>query len=370
MNKLEIDKKIFESFSVTIITELSLKRYYITASSKIQKQSNVVFEDIINFLNAESANIVYQFIFANLANENNTLKKLNEIQKVNWPISWMQGDCCNDNCFTGSQFFAISGTELTPIISNNKIVGYFYETEVAEFCYLANIYSDNIELSNSEQVDNTFNKINDILHSLNMNFSNIARMWNYLDDLLSWYDDFNVTRTAFFNKHNIFKNKLTPAATGIGAANSAGAAYLGNVIAIKPKNNQISVDEIISPMQCPALDYKSSFSRAVKIEQFESKQIYVSGTASIEPMGKTVHIDDIKGQIELTMEVISEILSSQNITWENVSDSIAYFTKLEDVKILNQFLKENRYPDFPITISHANICRDNLLFELELNAIK
>ncbi len=195
-------------------------------------------------------------------------------------------------------------------------------------------------------------------------------MWNYLDDLLSWYDDFNVTRTAFFDKHNIFENKLTPVATGIGCANSAGAAYVGNVIAIKPKNNNISVEEIISPMQCPALDYKSSFSRALKVEQFNSKQIYVSGTASIEPMGKTVHVGDVKGQIELTMEVISNILFSQKTDWNNVIDSIAYFTKLEDVEVLNNFLKENSYPDFPITISHANICRDDLLFELELNLIK
>jgi len=53
-----------------------------------------------------------------------------------------------------------------------------------------------------------------------MDFSHVARTWLYLDNLLDWYDDFNVVRTSFFRKHDVFRG-LVPASTGIGGSNHA-----------------------------------------------------------------------------------------------------------------------------------------------------
>ncbi len=70
------------------------------------------------------------------------------------------------------------------------------------------------------------------------------------------------------------------------------------------------------------------------------------------------------------MKVISAILASCNMTWSNTVMAIAYFKDIKDLPLFREYLKVNNYPDIPIAISHANICRDDLLFEVELNAIR
>ena len=385
-SKTIIEREDFNNFTVTIAKEESHTRYYITATSPSltpQKQAclqspslsgiNESLKDIFEYLKQKKAEIAYQFIFANFAHYDKTIKYINEevnpTSGINWPITWLEGDCCNDNCFTGTQLCAISGIDLTPIYLENKIVGKYYETNDAKYCYLGNIHSNNSNQSNAEQAKDAYIMIKDILTRFDMKFTDITRMWNYLSDLLTWYGDFNKMRTKFFTNEGLFKTNFTPSATGIGVANIAGMSYVGNLLAIKPKNSNITIKEVESPLQCSAQDYRSSFSRLAKVEGNGLRQLYISGTASIEPMGKTVNLNDVKGQIELTMQVVSAMLTSQEMDWSNVSDSIAYFTKLEDIDIFYNFLKTNGYPNFPVTISHANICRDNLLFEIEVDAI-
>lgn len=377
-----IERENFSNFTVTIAKEVTHTRYYITATSpslsphKIDNKKSL--KDIFDYLKQEKAEIAYQFIFANFAHYDATLNNIKELNasngsnlssEIDWPITWLEGDCCNDNCFTGTQLCAISGIDLTPIYLEDKIVGKYYETNDAKYCYLGNIHSSNSNQSNAAQAKDAYDMIKDILTRFDMKFTDITRMWNYLSDLLTWYGDFNKMRTEFFTNEGLFETDFTPSATGIGVANIAGMSYVGNLLAIKPKNSNITIKEVESPLQCSAQDYKSSFSRVAKVEANGLRQLYISGTASIEPMGKTVNLDDVKGQIELTMQVVSAMLTSQGMNWSSVSDSIAYFTKLEDIEIFYNFLKINGYPDFPVTISHADICRDDLLFEIEVDAI-
>jgi enamine deaminase RidA (YjgF/YER057c/UK114 family) len=212
--------------------------------------------------------------------------------------------------------------------------------------------------------------MNQLLKQAGMEFTDVRRMWNYLDGLLGWYDEFNKVRTTFFKEHGIFDNEFLPTATGIGAANYLGAAYVGNLLAIKPKDSHMKLKEVFSPLQCPAHDYSSSFSRATSVDSEGIKQLYISGTASIEQGGATICVDDVVGQIEVTIEVISEILKNENMCWGDISDSIAYFTDLNDIEKFHDHLEKLEISHFPVTYVHADICRNDLLFELELHAVK
>ena len=110
--------------------------------------------------------------------------------------------------------------------------------------------------------------------------------------------------------------------------------------------------------------------RAVEIDQPGSRLLTISGTASIEPGGETVHLDDTKKQIELTMEVVHEILKSRNMDWEDTARAIAYFKDDSEAYMLEEYCIENNLPELPVAISHADVCRHDLLFEIELDAVK
>ena len=160
-----------------------------------------------------------------------------------------------------------------------------------------------------------------------------------------------------------------PASTGIGVGNHAGAALVTDVLAMKPMNNNVRTEAVGSPLQCPATNYKSSFSRAVEVALPDHRRLYVSGTASIEPGGKTVHVGDVGKQISLTMKVVQAILESRKMSWADVSRAIAYFKDIEETPLFENYCRDNRLPFLPIAIAHSDICRDDLLFEIEVDAV-
>jgi enamine deaminase RidA (YjgF/YER057c/UK114 family) len=160
-----------------------------------------------------------------------------------------------------------------------------------------------------------------------------------------------------------------PASTGIGAGNCAGAAVVAEAFAIKPKKDGVRIQEVTSPRQCPAPDYKSSFSRAVEVVLPDHRRLYVSGTASIKRDGATAHIGDATKQIALTMEVVKAILESRRMGWSDVSRAIAYFKDIQDAPLLDSYCSKKRLPLLPMAVAHGDICRDELLFEIEIDAV-
>jgi enamine deaminase RidA (YjgF/YER057c/UK114 family) len=264
---------------------------------------------------------------------------------------------------------AISGVALSPIVQNGRIVGNVYESNGGLFCYLGGLLPDDVKNTNKEQTAEVFQNMNKALHSVGMDFSHVVRTWLYINKILEWYDDFNIVRTDFFNKNNVF-NGLVPASTGVGVSNPASAALVSEVLAIKPNPGKIKIEKVRSPLQCPATDYKSSFSRAVEVKFSDYRRLYISGTASIDSDGNTIHIDDVRKQIDRTMEVVAAILKSREMDWGDVSRAIAYFPDLSNAHLLEEYCQKNSIPHMPMAIAHGDICRDDLLFEIEVDAVK
>jgi enamine deaminase RidA (YjgF/YER057c/UK114 family) len=98
------------------------------------------------------------------------------------------------------------------------------------------------------------------------------------------------------------------------------------------------------------------------------RRIYVSGTASIAPGGETVHPDDAAQQVKTTMEVVRAILTSREMDWEDVTRAIGYFKHGEDAPLFARYCQEHGLPDLPVVIAKNDICRDELLFEVEVDA--
>ena len=262
---------------------------------------------------------------------------------------------------------AFPGVTGCPLRNGTRQVGTVFETSDAVYCYLEQIVPRDIGASPGEQTLDIFLQIEEGVRLAGMNFSNVIRTWFFLNKILDWYDEFNQARTPFLEARGRFEH-LVPASTGVGMRNLFGAAGVAGALAVTPKRDGVGIFEVASPMQCPALDYRSSFSRAVEIDRDGHRELYVSGTASIEPGGQTVYLEDVHRQIGLSMDVVAAILESRNMTWHDCTRAIAYNTDKNNSSNFREYLRERGLERLPVTLMHADICRSDLLFEIELEA--
>ena len=123
-------------------------------------------------------------------------------------------------------------------------------------------------------------------------------------------------------------------------------------------------------MQCSANNYGSSFSRAIRYTDSEYSGMTISGTASIGPEGKTMHVNDINKQIELSFRVVKAILESQNFTFGDIIRAYAYCRDKSFSKAFYEYCNINLSDKIIFLCTENMICRDDLLFEIELDIIK
>jgi len=285
-----------------------------------------------------------------------------------WPVTWLEGAHTSGG-LAGTQVFAVSKREIHRIKAGGRVKAMVFNNGNARHCLLGGLGYGYANLSRPEQTQRTLEELDSLLKPDGFEFSDIARTWFYLQDILDWYNDFNKVRTSFYNKYE-FRVGSLPASTGISAQNPWGSALSLAVWAVRPLSGTTPpVREVISPLQCPAACYGSSFSRAVEMDVPGGRRLLVSGTASIEPGGKTLWTGEIQKQISLTMEVVEAILQSRNISIQDVSRASLYFKRPEFRTAFAEWAKFHGAENLPGIPVHCDICRDDLLFEIELDAL-
>jgi enamine deaminase RidA (YjgF/YER057c/UK114 family) len=115
------------------------------------------------------------------------------------------------------------------------------------------------------------------------------------------------------------------------------------------------------------LQYGSSFSRAVEVGLPGSRRVLVSGTASIAPSGESVHLGDVDRQVARTVEVVEAILTSRGMTLDNATRAYVYFKYAKDAPAFQRYC-DGRGLSLPAIVAAMDVCRDDLLFEIELDA--
>jgi enamine deaminase RidA (YjgF/YER057c/UK114 family) len=295
--------------------------------------------------------------------------KAYRLDGAEWPVTWVEEGNGDGGPVAGLQVHAVAGVQTQPLRLDGHTVGTVFEDASARYCVLGGLRPSSDEGSRSEQAWETFELIEAGLAVAGMDFSHVCRTWFYLDDILDWYSDFNNVRNQFFRERQVF-DRLVPASTGVGGSNSGGTAVVADALAIQPKSAAVTLAAVPSPLQCPALEYGSSFSRAVELTLPDQRRLYVSGTASIAPGGDTIHVGDVARQVQQTMEVVAAILDSRQIGWEHVTRAIAYFKHAEDAPAFAQYCQAGRLPALPVIVAKNDICRDDLLFEIEVDAAR
>jgi len=286
-----------------------------------------------------------------------------------WPVTRVAEGAANGKPVAGVHVHAVQGVDVFPIRMGARVVGTVFEDAYARYCVLGDIRPDDAHLPAEEQARFTFEIMEAALLLAEMDFSHVVRTWLFLDKILTWYDQFNLVRTRFFSERGVY-DRVVPASTGIGMGNSAGTAVVAEVIAIQPKDKRVRIESVPSPLQCPALKYGSSFSRAVEVTMPDHRRLMVSGTASIDLQGRTAHVGDVDAQVDLTMRVVGAILKSREMDWADVCRAVAYVKHAKDAPALARYCAARRLPALPVVTAKAEICREGLLFEIEVDAAR
>ena len=79
--------------------------------------------------------------------------------------------------------------------------------------------------------------------------------------------------------------------------------------------------------------------------------------------------DDVYNQVELTMAVVEAILSSRGFGFADLVRAAAYFRHPKDVGAIAEWRRAYELPAFPVVSAQCDVCRDDLLFELEAEAV-
>lgn len=290
------------------------------------------------------------------------------VQTLDVPAIWL----CNEQ--TGGlpavvQRTLVSNGAVDTVTLNGAAVGARWDDAHADYVLLTGVLPTDLSAPREAQAASVFENIEAALQSVGFGFHDVVRTWLYLDKLLEWYDPFNRVRDAFFESRRVFGG-FVPASTGIGSANTTGSAIIAGALAMRPKPGAaVTRGMLDSPLQCPALDYRSSFSRAAEIVTPEGRTVFVSGTASIAFGGETAHVGDPEKQIALTMDVVSAILATRRMTLRDTSRAIAYIKRPEYRPLWQRWLADHGLPADLAQEVIADVCRDDLLFEIELDAV-
>jgi len=119
----------------------------------------------------------------------------------------------------------------------------------------------------------------------------------------------------------------------------------------------------------------SSFSRGIRIDLNGIAVLIISGTASIDENGVSVHIGDFAAQLKRTFENITGLLESEGASWKDIVKTSCYLRDIErDYDVFNlvrtAFYKEQGLDPVPASIGiQAILCRPELLVEIEAVAI-
>jgi 2-iminobutanoate/2-iminopropanoate deaminase len=119
----------------------------------------------------------------------------------------------------------------------------------------------------------------------------------------------------------------------------------------------------------------SSFSRGLRIDIGPVTVILISGTASVNEEGKTIHIGDFRAQTWRTYRNISTLLRAENASWHDVIRATCYLRDIErDYKDFNEirtaFFSWLGLDPLPASVGvQTRLCREDLLVEIEAVAL-
>lgn len=251
------------------------------------------------------------------------------------------------------------------------------ENSSGRFLYAGGFQGEVTGTNVEEQSVDVFKQIEELLAKEGFPINRIVRQWNYIERITDLdgnnqhYQAFNNARAAFYKKTDWPLGY--PAATGIGTNLGGVLVDFDAVFLTKPEDKiepidnklQIAAHAYSKQVLKKASDKKETpkFERAKRLTIGGKTLIYVSGTAAIRGEESLRNVN-VEQQLHITLENMAELTG--DATWMMLR---VYLKNKDDFAVTANSLQK-RHPDLPIAYMWADVCRDELLIEIEGVAIK
>ena len=238
---------------------------------------------------------------------------------------------------------------------------------------------------------NAMKKMQSLMQQEGFDISDLYRTWLYQGHIVDAegntqrYKELNRARSDMFYGQKFITQFLLhgyygiafPSSTGIGADDYD---LVISCQAIKSRRDDLIIVPLENPMQVSAFDYGKTyspkspkFSRAMAVVVGNDAKVYISGTASITDSESRFE-GDPERQTHQTLDNIAALVTSENLakhgingfgaTLEQLAIARVYVKNRNDFPTIRQVC-EQRMPGTPIVYTFADVCRPELLVEIE-----
>jgi enamine deaminase RidA (YjgF/YER057c/UK114 family) len=324
--------------------------------------------------------IVHERIFGSLGSEAVVLRErqaaLSERQvPAGGPVTYISGDPPWGEGLSGVIIHAVSldnVDDVWTIMDGNVPCGRGWRRSSATYLQLQNIQGQ--IGTRHDQVRRMFDRAERILRQNGASYKDVARTWLYLSEILDWYPDFNKARSEKYGEFGIMPGPgdsrlLLPASTGIGADTPSGAAASMDLLAVIENGGMPSrVRKLTNRKQLDAFRYGAAFSRGAVIQEDDVKIIQVSGTAAIDEHGVSLYPGDIRSQIICTFDKVQVLLDQEGAGLGDICAATVFVKRPEYVEVFREVAADRGLAEVPAVCVVADVCREELLFEIDAEA--
>ena len=246
-----------------------------------------------------------------------------------------------------------------------------YEVKHGSFRHLWNGSAHNMAANSEYQTRLLFNEYSMQLIEEGCTLKdNCIRTWLFVNDVDLNYGGVVRARNQFFFTQGLTVNTHFIASTGIGGrqADPNVLSQMDNYAIAGIKEEQIHY--LYAPTHLNRTsDYGVSFERGTYIDYKDRRQVFISGTASINNKGEIMYPKDVRQQTHRMWENVETLLAEADCTFEHVGYIIVYLRDLADFQVVKA-LHEKKFPGKPLIIVHAPVCRSGWLVEMECMAVR
>ena len=386
---LMLDLTISQSNAVSLqITEAGQGQFFLVAApkryDKVHEVVSNAYTQIADAIIKNQMEIVHERIFGTVSVESAVMAARHEVLSKRSlsghnPVTYIQGRPPCGEGFAGVIIHAVScagpNSEVWTIFDDGVACGRGWVRYGNTFLILQDIQGSRNQSQpccNCEsQTRQMIERAERLLKQQGASYQNVIRTWFYLSDILSWYGDFNKARNAIYGELGIMpepgrERLLLPASTGIRGDNPQGTAATMDLIAVVgSSSSRTVVNQMANPHQKDAFRYGSAFSRGAFIREKDISLIQVSGTAAIDRAGKSMYPGDIHAQINCTFEKIETLIDLEGATLHDICAATVFVKKAEYADIFWEMAAARGLENFPGVCVVADVCRDELLFEID-----
>ena len=299
------------------------------------------------------------------------------------PCTYLDGQPGVNSAVAGLQLWGIvpkpgGGVTVSSVPRPDSGAGRVIRGDGFEILYVPHISGRDdggAENCGAAQGERMFTLANEAVQARGHGYAHVVRTWIYLNRILDWYGEFNRVRSDFHTGHGLdgrIDGRPFPASTAI-QGSSAGEECMMDLLSVRAVGGE-GADVHIRPVlgsrrQRNAFAYGSGFSRAVSLSNEDRQTIFVSGTASIDGEGRTVHRGDYEGQAIETLLNVAALLEEQGGRLRDIALGTLFY---KDEKMLATYHDVSQLlglEDLPLIPVRADICRRDLLVEVEAVAL-